>query len=263
MLRWAVLLVAGCDGVFGIQHILIVDAAAPDAATGYRGTILGDHPVGYWPLDEASGVVAHDLAGSHDGQYEGTGLLLGADPPFPSAISAASFDGQSAEVDLGDNFGFPGNAPYTVEAWFSPNYFDTREYYEIVAKWREPSATDPTGWNVYYSHSEMSRLQYSREAVGHVTSSDRLEASYAPGWHYVAATMDDQTQTMRLYYDGVQAASTGVTFGLDSIPEHLVIGAANHGPTDVTMYGSIGQVAIYDYVLTPTQISQHYDARSI
>jgi hypothetical protein len=262
--RWALLFLVGCDGVFGIQHIATPDAAPPDGARGYAAAVLADQPVAYWPLDEIGGVIAHDRAGGHDGQYKGPGITFGAAPPFASAGTAVSFDGTNAAVDLGDQFGFAGTAPYTIEVWFSPEVMATREYYEIICKWREPGGTtDPSGWNVFYSNSATSELQYTREALGHVTPEDRTAAPYTKGWHYVAATHDDAAHTMTLYYDGVEADSTAVTFGLDEIPEHLVIGATAVSPQDVTMYGSIGQVAIYDHALSATQISAHYAARSL
>ena len=36
-----------------------------------------------------------------------------------------------------------------------------------------------------------------------------------------------------------------------------------YDPASVPLYGSICQVAIYDYALTPTQIYTHYNARSL
>jgi concanavalin A-like lectin/glucanase superfamily protein len=260
VLRWALLLLAGCDGVFGIQHISILDAAVdapPEAPVGYAAAVVADHPVAFLPLDETAGLVAHDLVGGHDGQIKGTGIELGVEPPFPSMRHAMSIDGVDGAVDLGDQFGFAGTAPYTLEVWVSPRVA-SRTFYTIISKWREPGTNPPAGWNLFYDNS--SNIAYTREAEAEPTQ-PRANAEFLPGWHHVAATYDGTM--MELYYDGSDADSVATTFGLDVISQHLEIGAGNGDPAAVTLFGSICQVAIYDYALTPTQINAHYNARSL
>lgn len=260
MLRWTLLFLAGCDGVFGIQHIATPDAAAdapPDAPVAYAAAVLADHPVAFLPLDETSGLIAHDLVGGHDGQIKGTGITLGAEPPYPSMGHAMSIDGVNGAVDLGDQFGFAGTAPYTIEVWVSPRLL-SRTFYTIVSKWREPGSTPPSGWNLFYDNSNT--IAYTREATNEPTQ-PRTNAEFTAGWHHVAATYDGNA--MELYYDGSDADSVTTTFGLDAISQHLEIGAGNGDPAAVTLFGSICQVAIYDYALTPTQINAHYNARSL
>jgi hypothetical protein len=53
------LLLAGCDSLIGLNHVPGLDA--PDAPLGYEATVLADHPIAYWRLGEATGVVAADL----------------------------------------------------------------------------------------------------------------------------------------------------------------------------------------------------------
>jgi hypothetical protein len=257
--RWALLLLAGCDGVFGLQHIATPDAAidaAPDAAVGYSVAVLADHPIAYLPLDETGGLVAHDVIGHHDGAYKGTGITYGVNPPFPRAGRAISIDGIDGAVDLGDQFGFPGTLPYTIEVWFSPRT-TSKTFYSIISKWREPGNMPAAGWDLFYD--DTSKIAYTREALAQPQL--RIGAGYTDGWHHVVATYDGAT--MELYYDGKDADSSAASFGLDVIPEHLEIGGGNGDPAAVPLFGSIAQVAIYDYALTPTQISTHYDARSI
>jgi hypothetical protein len=244
--------------VFGIQHIATPDAPPIDAAIGYAGAVLADHPVAYLPLDETSGVIARDLVGGHEGQIKGTGVTLGVAPPYPTMGHAISIDGVNGAVDLGDQFGFAGTAPYTIEVWVSPLQLATRTYYTIISKWREPSAVPPAGWDVFYDAGN--NIAYTREAQNE-PAHPRANVVFTPGWHHVAATYDGQK--MELYYDGSDADSVATTFGLDVIEQHLEIGGGNGDPAAVPLYGSICQVAIYDYALTALQISAHYDARSL
>ena len=39
------------------------------AEAAYRSAVLANHPISYWRLDEASGMVAADLEGAHSGTY--------------------------------------------------------------------------------------------------------------------------------------------------------------------------------------------------
>ena len=46
--------------------------------SSYKSMILADHPVSYWPLNETSGTVIHDVVGPNNGTCVNTnGLTLG------------------------------------------------------------------------------------------------------------------------------------------------------------------------------------------
>ena len=61
---------------------------------GYAATILADHPVGYWPLDEAAGPKGDDASGNNNGgTYQGT-------PVF--GVPGALADSQGTAVRTGN-----------------------------------------------------------------------------------------------------------------------------------------------------------------
>ncbi len=257
-MRWGLLILAGCNRAFGIDSVgPLPDAPPPDAQIAYAAAVLADHPLAYLPLDETTGIVAHDRAGTNDGTYVGTGITLGVDPPFSSAGHAIAIDGKDGAVDLGDRFGFPGTAPYTIEVWVSPKVIANQTFYSIVSKWREPGSALPAGWNLFYD--DTSNIAYTREATAMMGVQPRANVTYTPGWHHVVATYDGAM--MGLYYDGKDADMQPATFGLDTITQHLEIGGGNGSPTSVPLFGSIAQVAIYDRVLSPDRIVAHYAAR--
>ena len=258
-MRLGLLILVGCNSAFGIETVgPPADATPPDGPIGYAAAVLADHPLAYLPLDELSGIVAHDRAGSNDGTYLGTGLTLGADPPFASAGHAISIDGRDGAVDLGDRFGFPGTLPYTIEVWVAPQVIANRTYYSIISKWREPGTLPPSGWNVFYDNT--SNVAYTRETPGSPIAQPRASALYTPGWHYIVATYDGAA--MLLYYDAKEADMVATAMGLVPVTQHLEIGGANGDPRAVPLLGSIAQVAIYDHVLPFDRILAHYTARA-
>lgn len=97
----------------------------------------------------------------------------------------------------------------------------------------------------------------TRDAAGAPLAADE--------WHHVAMTGSTSAGALTLYIDGVLAASdtslvNGVTFnGADGIgTAHLTIGAArpDSGEAGYRPYdGFLDELAIYDSVLTPAQIS--------
>src|SRR3989442_12331717 len=73
-MRWALLLLfvgavlSGCGGAS--------TAASPTTPPSYRASVLADHPVAYWRLDEETGTVMVDASGNgNDGAYAGAVTL--------------------------------------------------------------------------------------------------------------------------------------------------------------------------------------------
>src|SRR3989442_5707000 len=83
-MRWALLLLfvgavlSGCGGAS--------TAASPTTPPSYRASVLADHPVAYWRLDEETGTVLVDASGNgNDGTYAGA-VTLGQ----PGALASDS-----------------------------------------------------------------------------------------------------------------------------------------------------------------------------
>jgi hypothetical protein len=90
----------------------------------YQSIILADNPVAYWPLDETSGTVAHDLSGNgYNGTYEGT-YTLGSIPlvaGVPSVLMGGH--GTDSLVNVGDIPALIDRpASWSLECWFKTNY---------------------------------------------------------------------------------------------------------------------------------------------
>lgn len=251
------LVVAGCDGVFGLRHVSggPADSGTADAA-GFAGAVVADGPLIYLRLDETDGNVAHDLV---DGGANGTilgNVALGKMGALADGNAAMSFDGIDCGIDLGSVAQFPGNAPYSVEAWIQPG-LASHTYYEIAARWKAPPG--PEGWNLFYSSDS---IQFSREALGSLPGVVKTREPDFDTYHHVVATYDGSA--LAIYLDGHLEATTDAELALTSgtIPP-LMVGAANGSTTTSPMYGLIDEVAIYDHALDASRVAAHFAARAV
>src|SRR5213592_584293 len=94
-------------------------AAGPTTPPSYKASVLADHPVAYWRLDEATGTVMVDASGNgNDGAYAGA-VTLGQ----PGALAS---DGDTA-AGVGPAGGTASVAstpslqvnPVTIEIWIN------------------------------------------------------------------------------------------------------------------------------------------------
>jgi len=268
VLRCALLLLAGCDGVFGIQHINPPPDAAPDAPPDARSTyasiVLADGPVAYFQLDDpAMTTTTVDGVGGLVGHVQGL-AMPGAAPPFPGANHAYAFNGVNGSIEVGDVLPFTGNAPFTIEAWVENGREDTQFNYAIVSKWRQPGTIPPSGWLFYYQEGDdlIPAFKIQRQDAAGIGFSATAYAT-TPGemWHHVVGTYDGMQ--LSIYLDGLYGSSHDSMEQLEHLDLPLEIGAQNGNSHDGPALGSIDEVAIYDHALTDTQILAHYNARSL
>ncbi|HEX3798244.1 MAG TPA: LamG-like jellyroll fold domain-containing protein [Verrucomicrobiae bacterium] len=105
---------------------LVLTVTAP---TTYQQALLQLGPLGYWPLNETSGTIAYDAAGSYNGTYEGQ-ITQGQPGPtnafFGDSSLSAFFDGSTSIVDIPEGPFNITNA-ITVVTWVnvlaSPTHF--------------------------------------------------------------------------------------------------------------------------------------------
>jgi hypothetical protein len=80
------------------------------------------------------------------------------------------------------------------------------------------------------------------------------------GWHHLAATFDYATKGLKLYIDGVQAASATTTTAINysGLGSNTLIGRHGNAGTTRDFTGLIDDVRIYGYVLSATDIATLY-----
>jgi len=237
----------------------------------YNRTVLADHPVAYWPLDDTAKSIpkvltAKDLTGhGHDGQYMGGVQLASPNTdnevnPFGLRPAAASFDGKSGYVNIPGTWGGPSWKAVTVEAW-------------VYAQVQNPPAVKPTDYNfqaiveptdqsfVHFQLHPPCRVEDECGDVVYVDAGTRaillpvVSPSSPPAWHYVVMT--GQSSDSKIYVDGVEQGSNSSTFTSITAANSLRIGSGYRGGRFFN--GRIADVAIYDHALDAVQVADHYN----
>ena len=231
--------------------------AAVDAGSVYASTVLSDAPLAYWRVDETSGTVAHDITGhGNDGQYVGTVTLGAGGALVGDPDTAVHLDGATAYIDVGNRFGFTGNAAYTLEIWAEPQNLNVN-YQRLFS--RELQTTPREGYLLFVraeNAADPSTFSVERWATGATNQCPQTNA-ITQVWHHLVATYDGATS--RVYVDGAVAATQPAPLALNTTTASLWIGASFFD-TNGYFDGPIDEVAVYGTALSASRIAAHFHA---
>jgi hypothetical protein len=218
----------------------------------YREAVLADAPIAYWRLGDAV-ATAQDETAHVAGSYVGScthavGGALAADPD-----GAVGFDGATCEITLGDNFTFTGNVPYAVEVWIDASRTLAYEHY-VTMETRSGgsgSGTPVDGWAVFRDNGPIG-LMFERVIAGTGVKTTPIVIP-ANQWLYVVAVYDGAI--ISVYVDGSLIQTISDARVAPPFVGTALIGAHSQG---AFFDGTLDEVAIYDHVLTPTEIQRHH-----
>ncbi|MEF2977726.1 PKD domain-containing protein [Subtercola sp. YIM 133946] len=219
-------------------------------ADSYGNRIFTDAPSLYWRLDEASGSTAADAIGSGTtGNYFGgyTQGVAGALAGNPD--TATSFDGSSGGVSSSTQFNDP--EVYSLEAWFNTS---TTVGGKIIGFGSSPSGNSGSYDRHIYMQDD-GRLVFGTYTgqLNTITSN----ASYNNGaWHHVVASQG--SDGLKLYVDGALVGTNPQTQAQSYSGYWRIGGDTTWGSSSAFFNGTIDEAAVYDTVLTPATVSQHY-----
>ncbi|TMF12854.1 MAG: LamG domain-containing protein [Chloroflexi bacterium] len=236
------LVISGCGGNA---------TAASTAATAktYSATVLADHPVAYWRMDEATGGTMADASGNaNNGRYVGT-YTLGQ--PGALAGGAVAFDGQSGAASVMNSPSLQVNT-VTIEMWIK-KHSDT-EYGVYVAKNVEPGGGAGSGWFELLNSHHNGQLEFrvTSDGAPAVLSKSVLALNT---WYYVVATYDGAAA--KLYVNGKLDGELKVTAVPKQTSDPLFIGRRTDG---LFNDAAMADVAIYSVALSAGRISAHWQA---
>ncbi len=230
----------------------VVAAQTPHAHPLYRQTVLGDSPLGYWPLDGLSLTSAADASGNgYTLTGPGTGLTAGVTGPMAGAKGMAFSGGYLGRA----YFAYSNN--FAIEFWVRSNRVNERQA-PVSNGW---VGTDNC-WHGVWAGAQASILfGYDANTCnqGGSTTNFSLFSSQSD-WHHVV--VQRSAGVTSLWTDGVQKPgtnSTTVTLNGGSFR----IGGLHNGSASQSFgpfSGAISDVAYYNHVLTGTQITAHYNA---
>jgi len=260
----------------GILIVLLLICTTP-ALADYSSVVLADNPVGYWSLNDLPG--SNTAADSSTSKLDGTAhnVTFGANPRPSSSNTTASFNGSTSYVDIPDNPTLHVNA-FTIEAWVFGGTLLPKATYgleSLLNIYGQQRTLNGTGINFglgpsgLFNNSSVSDPSDLRLYLGindftsniAVASTAKVNAGE---WTYIAATFNG-SNSLQVYINGMksQTLQSNIPINLNSIynGNNPTIGREFDGSDP--LYGSrsynglLGDVALYNHVLTDTQILSH------
>lgn len=247
----------------------------------YPQAVLSLRPIGYWRLDEPddgagngdAGVIAHDYVAGNDGICTNVSLGSGptyssSDPDFMSAeFGSTVFVNSDAYGIAGIDFsGTNTSKSFSVEAWVN-GYTQTKDA-GIVTKGYggggEQFDLDTGSDGGTPSHAFRFLV---RDASG---GSHAVNSSVQPGvtWHHLVGVCNEANSNLTFYIDGQPvgastiAPGSGILAGtsLMSIGSRFSSQAAQATNVyDNQFVGYITDVAVFNYALNATEVSNEYN----
>lgn len=221
----------------------------PTPTPGYRDSVLADHPVAFWPMDETSGTAMADASGNHnDGTYVGA-VGLGQPGPFKAAANAAvALNGAWATA--------PSSASLRLDTISIELWIDMRSQVEFGAyltKNFAPGGDLGTGWFQLLNSHHDGHLEFRVTSdLPTLVSNQSLSLSR---WYYVVATYDGSTA--RVYINGKLDGSIAVSAVPKQTADPIEIGRRSDGLVNDVL---ISSVAIYPTALSADRVAEHWRA---
>ena len=194
-------------------------------------------------------------------------LRLTASAPGPDwviavcgARPALRFDGADDVVSIPDSPSLHSDRSLTISAWIRTEGFP-RQWQNIVWKGNTPDCTGGCENREYalWLHSDghllLSSTPTSRIGVGELTLETAAGWIRANHWHHVAAVLNSDDNTLRIYIDGDLKALGGYsTNSIRTTTGPLQIGF--NAPNQWPFLGSIQQVSLWGRALPAAEIAQ-------
>ena len=223
----------------------------------YAARLAGDGAASVWRLDETQGGTARDAVGAVHGSYL-NGVLLASAGPAPSAPRCARFDGNNDVVMVGQQYKFPGRAPFTVEVTFRLDSYAAKAR-TLVSNFDYDSGLH--GWLLGVHQLDggptAGRVEFERWD-GTAGDGAYTTSTIATGqWYHLIAVYDGTT--MHLYLNGVDTTAfwANTNRQLAASTQPLMLGSVPANQWGQAMDGTLCNVAIYDRALDASTAASH------
>lgn len=217
---------------------------------GYMSVIKSDTPLGYYRLGETSGTVAYDSSGNgQNATYSNTGVTYGqADALTGDNDTAVLFNGSTGKVTLPTTVN--PQSTLTYECWFKISSYPGGST-SIMGNYDSAGSLKGAGFGLNSTGHVTWNLVNGSNAFVSITSSAVTTGVY----HHIVGTYDGTAS--KFYLDGSLVGSSTTTFTPNT--EQIQIGSS---PFNDYNTGYVDEVAVYNYALTSTQVSNHFSQAS-
>lgn len=235
-----------------------IECGLSQAAQLLSTVILQSSPSGYWPLDETEGVTALDLSGNNnDGTYSG-GYVLGVAPITANSSASVSLDGNDGHIQMPVAPELHILGDLTLEFWVdvrtlvgSSIYIDhggsgETEIQNFIYRLNDGLGTTATFWEYTGAANESADFGVPIGASG-------------PTFH-VVCRRNATSKSMELIVDNVVVATTSYTNNpTGGELGFLRVGGRGSDHVD----GRMAHVAVYDRLLSDSEVLTHYEASTL
>jgi hypothetical protein len=205
----------------------------------------------YYPFNEGSGATASDSSGNGN-----TGTLVGPVWTAGNISGALSFDGLDDYVNAGagPSLNFV-STPITITAWIYPRSYGGGSRGRIADK-----ATSSTGWMFYADNYNLANgLSWiGTGGQGGAQASSTTNIITLNTWQFVAMTVNDSSSVSFYVNGALKRAVANAKPQSSTAP--LYIGARSTA-SDRNFNGTLDDVRIYNYSLSPAEILSLYQTR--
>jgi hypothetical protein len=229
-----------------IFRSIVANAQALIVRNIYQRMIVAYGPIDYWPLDETSGLIAHDFFARFDGTNSNATINQAG---IAGALGGRSylFDGSSSRIYTDTSRDISETA-YTLEAWIRTSTSQSDR--GIIGRW------NTTGAYLSYTSPTQIQLIHGSNSADYATATVGSGLLADNNWHHIVGTYDG-TYT-RIYVDST-LADIRIATGPQGTPVGIPfeIGTYNSRAAS-TFAGNIDEAAYYNYALNDIDVLVHY-----
>lgn len=221
--------------------------------SSYAAVVLADGPIAFIQLHELSGTAAADSANSNNGVYNGSPPLGVAGAP--SGIgTAVNFNGALTYAQIPDASALRLGTSLSFEAWTNPGASYNTNFALLLMKATGASPNFSTSDYLWQITPTGALELFIRPTTG----ADSTTAVPLSAWSHLVTTYDGAN--VKHYINGVISNTVTLTTVPTVSAGALIIG--NQPGHNGSLAGPMSSLAVYNKVLTPTQIATHYTART-
>jgi PKD repeat protein len=238
-----------------VSYTVPAGDAVDGQRTVYDSTVLADQPTAYWPMNETGGVTAFDWVDGNN-----VSVLKNRDVGAEAGISSTARSyWLGGATWAATNAAEPVSKTFSTELWFKTN---SRAGGQLVGMSTKRDLASPFDRQLYMDTE--GRVSFA-STDGTVKALTTTGAFNDGKWHHVVATVGSNGAT--LYMDGTQRLARAdltaagmlggkafVSFGAHDTP------AVRYAPPQRFYAGSLDNVALYDRVLSASDVAAHYAA---
>jgi hypothetical protein len=247
-----------------VNSKMLIDLA-PAAGDSYEALILSHEPISYWRLGEATGSEAVDLGSfSQPGRY-----VFDSEPDDVSGWTprdgvrpdnfAVRFGETGRLLDIaGELHGYQeavGQHPFSCEFWVKAGA-EALEANWFMVRLTGGSFSRFLWFRRHSMAFPQCHIERTSSDAGQSMSMGIPETIFDDQWHHLVLTRDSDGDLI-LWVDGEEAGSMTDVTGMTTSGT-FSWGASEDGSQ--AFPGSLDELALYDYCLTPEQVAAHYAA---